>query len=128
MAAVTSTRPQQSPPLDAAVRSSSESPRSSNTSNEKVDALAPTLGPAPRNKESSPVDRSASTKRWKTFVASFKHLWNLTPKEVDDFMASYVIYNLDWENEKEMIDALGPDYQQRVGSCLKSYYGIMNHL
>lgn len=43
-------------------------------------------------------------------------------------MDSYVIYNLDWENEKEMIDALGPDYQQRVGTCLKSYYGIMNHL
>ncbi|KAK8019932.1 S-adenosyl-L-methionine-dependent methyltransferase [Apiospora arundinis] len=128
MAAVTSTRPQQLPPLDSAARSSSESPRSSNTSNEKVDALAPTLGLAPSNKKSSPVDRSASTKRWKTFRASFKHLWNLTPKEVDDFMDSYVIYNLDWENEKEMIDALGPDYQQRVGACLKSYYGIMNHL
>lgn len=128
MAAVTPTRPQQLPSLDAAAKSSSESPRSSNTSNEKVDALAPTLGFAPPNKKSSPVDRSASTKRWKTFRASFKHLWNLTPKEVDDFMDSYVIYNLDWENEKEMIDALGPDYQQRVGSCLRSYYGIMNHL
>ncbi|KAK6842994.1 hypothetical protein PG987_003854 [Apiospora arundinis] len=116
MAAVTSTRPQQLPPLDSAARSSSESPRSSNTSNEKVDALAPTLGLAPSNKKSSP---------WKTFRASFKHLWNLTPKEVDDFMDSYVIYNLDWENEKEMIDALGPDYQQRVGACLKSYYGAL---
>ncbi|KAK8138113.1 Cycloartenol-C-24-methyltransferase [Apiospora sp. TS-2023a] len=129
MAAVTSTRPEQLPPLDAATRSSSESPRSSNTSNEKINALAPNLGrEAPSKKSSSPVDRSASTKRWKTFRASFKHLWNLTPKEVDDFMDSYVIYNLDWENEKEMIDALGPDYQQRVGTCLKSYYGIMNHL
>ncbi|KAK7940771.1 uncharacterized protein PG986_013158 [Apiospora aurea] len=128
MAAVTSTRPQQLPPLDAATKSSSESPRSSSTSNEKVDALAPNLGVAPSNKKSAPVDRSASTKRWKTFRASFKHLWYLTPKEVDDFMDSYVIYNLDWENEKEMIDALGPDYQQRVGTCLKSYYGIMNHL
>jgi sterol 24-C-methyltransferase len=43
-------------------------------------------------------------------------------------MASYVIYNLDWDDEKEMIATLGPDYQQRVGDCLKAYYGVLNHL
>jgi sterol 24-C-methyltransferase len=73
-------------------------------------------------------DRSVSTGRFKTFVRSFKYLYKLTPKEVDDFMASYVIYNLDWENETEIINTLGPDYQQKVGDCLKSYYGVLNHL
>jgi len=66
--------------------------------------------------------------RWKTFSTAWSHLCGLTQKEVDDFMASYIIYNLDWENEEEMIKALGPDYSQRVGDCLKSYYGVLNHL
>jgi len=66
--------------------------------------------------------------RMKTFSTAWSHLCNLTPKEVDDFMDSYVIYNLDWANEKEMIDTLGPNYQQRVGDCLKSYYSVLNHL
>ncbi|KAG8157045.1 hypothetical protein KVR01_013035 [Diaporthe batatas] len=73
-------------------------------------------------------DRSVSPGRFKTFVRSFKYLYKLTPKEVDDFMASYIIYNLDWENEAEIIDSLGPDYQQKVGDCLKTYYGVLNHL
>jgi sterol 24-C-methyltransferase len=47
---------------------------------------------------------------------------------VDDFMDSYVIYNLDWSDEKQMVEALGENYQEKVGSCLKAYYGIMNHL
>ncbi|KAL2831713.1 S-adenosyl-L-methionine-dependent methyltransferase [Aspergillus cavernicola] len=71
---------------------------------------------------------SASPKRWRTFWKSFRYLQHLTPKEVDDFMASYVIYNLDWSDEKEMVEALGADYQARVGDCLKSYYGVLNHL
>jgi len=66
--------------------------------------------------------------RWRTFGTAWKHLCNLTPKEVDDFMASYVIYNLDWENVDDMVKTLGPDYQKRVGDCLKSYYGVLNHI
>ncbi|PSR77811.1 S-adenosyl-L-methionine-dependent methyltransferase [Coniella lustricola] len=73
-------------------------------------------------------DRSVSPGRFKTFIKSFKYLCGLTPKQVDDFMASYVIYNLDWEDESTMIETLGPDYQQKVGDCLKSYYGVLNHL
>ncbi|PKY00266.1 S-adenosyl-methionine-sterol-C methyltransferase [Aspergillus campestris IBT 28561] len=74
------------------------------------------------------LNNSASPKRWKTFWAAFRHLQNLTPKEVDDFMASYVIYNLDWSDERQMVEALGPNYQAKVGDCLKSYYGVLNHL
>ncbi|KAJ5855609.1 uncharacterized protein N7529_009553 [Penicillium soppii] len=71
---------------------------------------------------------SASPKRWKSFWTAFRHLQHLTPKQVDDFMASYVIYNLDWSNKAQMTAELGPNYQEKVGDCLKSYYGVLNHL
>ncbi|KAE8149006.1 S-adenosyl-L-methionine-dependent methyltransferase [Aspergillus avenaceus] len=74
------------------------------------------------------VHNSASPKRWKTFWTAFRHLQHLTPKQVDDFMASYVIYNLDWSDEKQMVQELGPNYQEKVGDCLKAYYGVLNHL
>lgn len=79
-------------------------------------------------KNGKDLDNSASPKRWKTFWASFRYLSNLTPKQVDDFMASYVIYNLDWSNEQQMREVLGSNYQEQVGDCLKSYYGVLNHL
>ncbi|KAK6064688.1 methyltransferase domain-containing protein [Seiridium cupressi] len=109
------------------------SPRSSNTStsNEKIDlagAAASRKWLFKRQGNACLVDRSASPKRSKTFWKSFKYLKNLTPQQVDDFMASYVIYNLDWNNEAEMVDALGLDYQQKVGDCLRAYYGVINHL
>ncbi|KAL3436845.1 S-adenosyl-L-methionine-dependent methyltransferase [Aspergillus tetrazonus] len=71
---------------------------------------------------------SASPKRWKTFWKSFRYLQHLTSKQVDDFMASYIIYNLDWSDEKQMIETLGEDYQRKVGDCLQAYYGVLNHL
>ncbi|KAB8078324.1 S-adenosyl-L-methionine-dependent methyltransferase [Aspergillus leporis] len=74
------------------------------------------------------VHNSASPKRWKTFWTAFRYLQHLTPKQVDDFMASYVIYNLDWSDEKQMVEELGPNYQEKVGDCLKAYYGVLNHL
>ncbi|KAJ5939811.1 hypothetical protein N7466_002945 [Penicillium verhagenii] len=79
-------------------------------------------------KHGKDIDNSASPNRWKSFWTSFRYLSNLTPKQVDDFMASYVIYNLDWSDEKQMIESLGPNYQEKVGDCLKSYYGVLNHL
>ncbi|KAJ5160232.1 uncharacterized protein N7482_007236 [Penicillium canariense] len=79
-------------------------------------------------KHGKDLNDSASPKRWKSFWTSFRYLANLTPKKVDDFMASYVIYNLDWSNEQQMTEVLGPNYQEKVGDCLKSYYGVLNHL
>ncbi|KAJ5122490.1 hypothetical protein N7526_009427 [Penicillium atrosanguineum] len=79
-------------------------------------------------KHGKDLDNSSSPKRWKSFWTSFRYLTNLTPKEVDDFMASYVIYNLDWSDEQQMAKVLGPNYQEKVGDCLKSYYGVLNHL
>jgi sterol 24-C-methyltransferase len=74
------------------------------------------------------LDRTVSTDRLRTFYSSFKYLLRLSPQQVDDFMASYVIYNLDWNDEESMIMALGPEYQQKVGDCLRSYYSVLNHL
>ncbi|KAI0175496.1 S-adenosyl-L-methionine-dependent methyltransferase [Hypoxylon sp. FL1284] len=111
---------------------SSDSSRSSQTITEKVKLSSPLRSSSPKNRSSHDgnyqVDRSVSTKRWKTFLKAFKHIHDLTPKEVDDFMASYEIYNLDWANEEEMVKAFGPNYQQRVGDCLRAYYSVLNHL
>jgi sterol 24-C-methyltransferase len=116
------------------------SSRTSNASDEKVDlppVLQKTLSKGIANASHghgrhastpAPVDRAVSPKRWKQFCASFKYLYDMTPKQVEDFMDSYVIYNLDWQDEDEMMSALGPGYQKRVGDCLRSYYGVLNHL
>lgn len=76
----------------------------------------------------SSLDRLSQSNRLSTFKTSFKYLYDLTPQQVDDFMASYLIYNLDWADEEQMIGALGPHYRKKVGECLRSYYGVMNHL
>jgi sterol 24-C-methyltransferase len=75
-----------------------------------------------------PLDKKTLSRRVKTFRQAWKYVYDLTPQEVDDFMASYVIYNLDWADEDAMIAALGPDYRDKVGECLRSYYGVLNHL
>ncbi|OJJ45132.1 hypothetical protein ASPZODRAFT_144432 [Penicilliopsis zonata CBS 506.65] len=72
--------------------------------------------------------KTAAPKRYKTVWAALRYLRHLTPQQVDDFMASYVIYNLDWSDEGAMVAALGENYQQRVGECLRAYYGVLNHL
>ena len=110
-----------------------DSARSSETIDEKDASLRQALNSKGwRSKrlrrQAVQLDRSASPNRTATFWASFKYLYALSEREVEAFMDSYVIYGLDWANEDEMIAALGPDYQQRVGSCLKAYYGVLNHL
>lgn len=80
------------------------------------------------NRSSIEVDRSANPNRLQTFMTAFRYLKNLTPKQVDDYMASYVIYNLDWADEKQMIETLGVDYQSKVHDCLIAYYSTLNHL
>jgi sterol 24-C-methyltransferase len=64
----------------------------------------------------------------KTFLKAFKHIHDLSSQQVEDFMASYEIYNLDWADEDAMVAAFGPNYQERVGRCLVAYYSVLNHL
>ena len=113
---------------------SSDSSRSSDVVNEKAAVASALHGKsatptrAGQHDHAADPDRRVKTKRLKTFLKAFKHIHDLTPKEIDDFMASYQIYNLDWANEDEMVAALGPHYSQRVGDCLQSYYSVLNHL
>jgi sterol 24-C-methyltransferase len=115
-----------STPLTAA----SDSTRSSETLDEKDISLD--LPKARKSKRSTKrdvdVDRSVSSKRVTTFWTSFKYLYGLTDQQVKDYLNSYVIFNLDWENEDDMIAALGPDYEARVADCIRAYYGVLNHL
>ncbi|KAF9873901.1 hypothetical protein CkaCkLH20_08635 [Colletotrichum karsti] len=108
-----------------------DTPRSSSTSTDDVSTLKPAAQASWKKKNSSQngqINRTASPKRSKTFWKSFKYLHDLTPKQVDDYMASYVIYGLDWADEQQMIDTLGPNYREKVGDCLQAYYGVLNHL
>jgi sterol 24-C-methyltransferase len=66
--------------------------------------------------------------RLRTMLASFRVLKALTSQQVDRFLQSYVIYNLDWSNPDAMAAALGPNYPDVVGACLVSYYSVLNHL
>ncbi|KAF9078051.1 S-adenosyl-L-methionine-dependent methyltransferase [Rhodocollybia butyracea] len=83
---------------------------------------------APKTIQPVDLDRSASPGRIKTIRNSYRVLKHLTPKQLQDFMNSYVIYGLDWENEAQMIATLGPDYSTVVHDCLISYYSVLNHL
>ncbi|KAI0408896.1 S-adenosyl-L-methionine-dependent methyltransferase [Xylaria palmicola] len=112
---------------------SSDSSRTSDIGAEKAKvkaaAVAPELGGGDSDGDGDyVVDRSVSPNRLRTFVRAFKHIRDLTPQQVDNFMASYEIYNLDWADEGAMVAALGPDYQRRVGDCLTAYYSVVNHL
>lgn len=66
--------------------------------------------------------------RVQTVLRSFRVLRNLSPKQIANFMDSYVIYSLDWTDEQSMVKQLGPDYQKKVGECLADYYSVLNHL
>ncbi|RMJ22588.1 S-adenosyl-methionine-sterol-C [Aspergillus sp. HF37] len=125
---MTTTEMQAVAPEHGSGRSSDSSGSLNAIVNEKQKlARASTSSTQRRNGRPDPRN-SASPKRWKTFWEAFRYLQNLTPKQVDDFMASYVIYNLDWSDEEQMIEKLGPDYQHKVGECLQAYYGVLNHL
>lgn len=64
--------------------------------------------------------------RLRTAYRSFRVLRRLEPSQVDAFLASYIIYSLDWNDEKRMLEVLGPNYQQRIGECLGDYYSVLN--
>ena len=72
--------------------------------------------------------RPNAFRRLEVALRSFRVLKNLTAEQVDNFMNSYIIYDLDWADEKMMIETLGPNYQERVGECLRDYYSVLNHM
>ena len=72
--------------------------------------------------------RPKRLRRMETALRSFRVLKGLTQEQVENFIDSYVIYDLDWADEKLMTETLGPDYQKKVGECLRDYYSVLNHM
>ena len=72
--------------------------------------------------------RPKRLRRMETALRSFRVLKGLTKEQVDNFMNSYIIYDLDWADEDMMRETLGPDYQKKVGDCLRDYYSVLNHM
>lgn len=68
------------------------------------------------------------TYRLSTILKSFKTLYTLSPAKVEAFLNSYVIYDHDWVNEKEMLKTFGPNYVEEVQKKLVDYYSVLNHL
>ncbi|HSX25620.1 MAG TPA: class I SAM-dependent methyltransferase, partial [Chlamydiales bacterium] len=66
--------------------------------------------------------------RLSTILKSFKTIYTLPPEKVEAFLNSYIIYDHDWANEKELIDNLGPNYEQEIQKKLVDYYSVLNHL
>ncbi|KAK7431292.1 hypothetical protein QQZ08_002063 [Neonectria magnoliae] len=115
--------------LEPTLHQSPPAIRDNSLSSEIFNEKAPSIPLTPEVEvKHHPGNRTVSPRRWRTFVKAFKRIHDLTPTEVEDFMASYEIYNLDWAKEDQMLAALGPNYQQRVGDCLRAYYSVLNHL
>lgn len=72
--------------------------------------------------------RPKRLRRMETALRSFRVLKGLTKEQVDNFMNSYIIYDLDWADEEMMRETLGLDYQKKVGDCLRDYYSVLNHM
>lgn len=66
--------------------------------------------------------------RFSTVCKSLKALYTLPPEKVDSFLNSYVIYDHDWRNEKEIVGQMGEDYYHKFKQKLIDYYSVLNHL
>lgn len=66
--------------------------------------------------------------RLSTMLKSFKTLYTLSPEKIEAFLNSYVIYDHDWVDEKELIERFGPNYVEEVQKKLVDYYCVLNHL
>jgi sterol 24-C-methyltransferase len=80
----------------------------------------------------TPVNASSKVQFWiyrlATILKSFKTLYTLPPQKIDAFLNSYVIYDHDWSDEKEMIREFGPQYEIEIQKKLVDYYSVLNHL
>ena len=66
--------------------------------------------------------------RISTALTSFKTLYTLPRETVDAFLASYVIYEHNWNNERGMIEQFGTNYCTEVSRRLVDYYRVLNYL
>lgn len=65
--------------------------------------------------------------RFATMLRSFKAIYRLSPKQVEDFVKAYEIYECDWVNGQAVKDSKSVDYKE-VKQSLLNWYGVINHL
>ncbi len=63
-----------------------------------------------------------------TILSSIRTIYKLSPEKVNDFLASYEMFDLDWVDEEHLIEKLGMDYYQEIQKKLVHYYSVLNHL
>lgn len=66
--------------------------------------------------------------RLSTACKSLKALYTLPKEKVDSFVDSYSIYDHDWAEEQQIIDAMGQDYYEKIKKKLIDCYSVWNHL
>jgi sterol 24-C-methyltransferase len=66
--------------------------------------------------------------RLSTVFKSIKILYTLPKDKVDAFLNSYSVYDYDWDDEKKLIEDMGPNYKQEVQKRLVDWYYVLNHL
>ncbi|PJD92413.1 MAG: hypothetical protein CK424_05780 [Legionella sp.] len=65
--------------------------------------------------------------RLSTIFHAFKALFRLSPKEVEDYIKSYDIYECDWVHGQAMKGTEAVDYQE-VKAHILDFYEVINHL
>lgn len=73
------------------------------------------------------INPNATPYRISTIFNSFKALYRLSPKQVDDFVKSYEIYDYDWEHGQAKNDTKTKIYSD-VKQDIINWYSILNHL
>lgn len=58
---------------------------------------------------------------------AFKALYRLSPREVENFLKAYEIYDCDWIHGQAVRDSKNIEYHQ-VKESLLDWYGVLNHL
>lgn len=66
--------------------------------------------------------------RLSTIFKSLKTLYTLPQEKIDAFIDSYSVYDLDWANEDELIEKMGPNYYKQVQQKIVDWYCVINHL
>jgi sterol 24-C-methyltransferase len=65
--------------------------------------------------------------RVSTIFSSFKALYGLSSKQVNDFINSYEIYHCDWVNGQAVTESKIIEYEE-VKKNILNWYGVLNHL
>lgn len=66
--------------------------------------------------------------RLQTIWNSFKFLYTLSKEKMDAYVASYEIFDQDWERPQDMERAVGKEYERVLHTKIVDCYSILTHL